>query len=179
MEILNQFASAEESSHDSIIGVLGIDWMMLTFQIIAFLLLVGLLGKFVYPLLLKSVDDRQKKIEDMNQATLEAEEKALNAEKWVSKIISKARSEANEIVADAKAESLEILNATEEKSKKIAEQITASAEQQIKKEVLSAKNALHNEMIDLVALATEKVVGKVVSKNIDNELIADAVKEVE
>ena len=178
MEVIKQFASTAEASNDSIVGVLGIDWMMLVFQIVAFLLLVGLLGKFVYPLLLQSVDNRQKRIEDMNQATLEAEEKALNAEKWVSKIISKARSEASEIVAEAKAESAATLNATEEKSKKIAEQIAISAEQQIKKEILVAKNALHNEMLDLVALATEKVVGKIVSKNIDNELIADAVKEV-
>jgi len=43
--------------------------------------------------------------------------------------------------------------------------------------VLAAKNALHNEMVELVTMATEKVVGKVVSNDIDNTIITDALKK--
>jgi F-type H+-transporting ATPase subunit b len=91
--------------------------------------------------------------------------------------MSEARIEASEIVSAAKAESTATLSATEEKSKKLADQIAADAREQIDKDVLAAQRALHNEMVELVALATEKVVGKVVSNDIDNSLIADAVKD--
>lgn len=177
MEILTQFANAEEATDGGLIGMLGIDWKMLIFQIVAFLVMVWLLGKFVYPFLLKSVDDRQKKIEIGAKAAEKANHSAADAEKRIAKLLNDARIEANEIVATAKVESAATLNATEEKSKKLADQITDAAKEQIDKDVLAAKNSLHNEMVELVALATEKVVGRVISNNVDNSIIADSVKD--
>jgi F-type H+-transporting ATPase subunit b len=176
MELLTQFA-ADPANDGGIAGMLGIDWKMLIFQIVAFLVMVWLLGKFVYPFLLKSVDDRQKKIEIGAKAADKAKDSAMEAEKRIEKLMNTARTEANDIVATAKAESAATLNATEEKSKKLADQITEAAREQIDKDVLLAQKALHNEMVELVALATEKVVGKVVSNKIDNSLIADAIKD--
>lgn len=177
MDILRQFAESSGTPDESLTGMLGIDWKMLIFQIIAFLAMLWLLSKFVYPWLMKSVDDRQKKIETGAKAAAEAENMALEAEKRISKLMVEARTEANEIVAAAKAEATETLNETEEKSRKLADRIAASAQKQIDKDVLAAKNALRSEMVDLVALATEKVAGKVVSGKLNNELITDAVKD--
>jgi len=169
MDILKQFANAG-AADESLAGILGIDWKMLIFQIVAFI-------KFVYPFLVKSVDDRQKKIELGAKAAEKANNSAADAEKRIAKLLNDARVEANEIVATAKVESAATLSATEEKSKKLADQITTSARDQIDKDVLAAKNALHNEMVELVTMATEKVVGKVVSNDIDNTIITDALKK--
>jgi F-type H+-transporting ATPase subunit b len=177
MDTTNQFAVASESATGGIAGMLGIDWKMLIFQIIAFLVMVLLLGKFVYPWLIKAVDDRQKKIDIGAKAAAEAKDSALEAEKRIERLMSEARTEANEIVTAAKTESTATLSATEEKSKKLADQIAAAAREQIDKDVLAAQKALHNEMVELVALATEKVVGSTVSKDIDNTLIAKAIKD--
>ena len=176
MEILGQFAATETATL-SLITVLGIDWMMLTFQIVAFLITVLLLSKFVYPWLMKSVDERQHKIETSAKATAEAQEAADHTEKRIVKLLSKAQIEADEIVASAKAESTATIAAAEESSKKRADQIIASAQREIDSEILLAKKAIQNEMVELVALATEKVVGKVVSDKIDNKLIIDSIKE--
>ncbi|NCQ53882.1 ATP synthase F0 subunit B [Candidatus Saccharibacteria bacterium CG11_big_fil_rev_8_21_14_0_20_41_19] len=176
MDILKQFANAG-AADESLAGILGIDWKMLIFQIVAFIIMVWLLGKFVYPFLVKSVDDRQKKIELGAKAAEKANNSAADAEKRIAKLLNDARVEANEIVATAKVESAATLSATEEKSKKLADQITTSARDQIDKDVLAAKNALHNEMVELVTMATEKVVGKVVSNDIDNTIITDALKK--
>ena len=54
----------------------------------------------------------------------------------------------------------------------------ADAKDDIAKEVVAAKEALHNETIELVALATEKVVGKTMTKSIDDEVIRSALKAV-
>ena len=177
IKAITQFASSAESADGGIAGMLGIDWKMLIFQIIAFLVMVFLLGKFAYPWLMKSVDDRQKKIELGAKAAEKANHSAVDAEKRIAKLLNDAKTEANEIVSTAKVESAATLSATEEKSKKLADQITASARDQIDKDVLTAKNALHNEMVELVAMATEKVVGKVVSNDIDNKIIVNAVKK--
>lgn len=179
MEILRQFATASEPAQEGgLLEMLGIDWKILIFQIVAFLVTVWILAKFVYPFLMKSVDDREAKIEASAKAAAEVQAASQDTEKRIAKLMSKAQVEASGIVASAKAESAATLAATEEKSRKRAEQIAADAQVQIEKEVLAAKKALREETIELVALATEKVVGKVVAKDIDNALIADAIKDI-
>lgn len=182
MEILKQLASTAEATpgapEGGILGVLGINAPMLMVQIVAFLVTLFALNKFVFPWLLKSVDERQEKIESITKAAIEAQNATENSEKRIAKLLSKAKAEANDIIISAKAESAEMLANAEEKSRKRAEQIVADAKIQIDNDVLAAKKALHNETIELVALATEKIIGKTISGRIDNSLIVDAIKDV-
>lgn len=179
METLRQFASSEASQNGGIFDALGIDWMLLIFQIVAFLILVWLLGKYVYPWLMKSVDERQAKIEATNKVAIEAQKAAIDAEERVELILREAQAQAADIVATAKAESAASLSATEAKAKKRAEQIVEDAKDEIAKEVVSVKKALHDETIQLVALATEKVVGKVMDDKQGDKIIRDALKAVQ
>jgi F-type H+-transporting ATPase subunit b len=151
---------------------------MLILQIIAFLILVFVLGKWVYPWLIKSVDERQDNIEAATKAAADAQAAALNAEARVEELLVQARSEAAEIVATAKLESSAAISASEDKAKKRAEQIVSDASADIAKQVVKAKEALHNETIELVALAAEKVIGKKVDAKIDDTIIRDALKAV-
>jgi F-type H+-transporting ATPase subunit b len=175
MTILTQFAESAPSG--DIFSALGIDWKMLVFQMIAFVVLVGLLGKFVYPVLMKTVDKRQADIEAGTKAAEEAKQHASKAEADVEKLMKEARREATDIVSTAKKEAAAAVEKAESKSKTRAEQIIADAHAQLEKDVVAAKKVLHNETLDLVALATEKVVGKTVSVKVDENVISAAVKE--
>ena len=55
--------------------------------------------------------------------------------------------------------------------------MVAAAQSEIAKEVIAAKKALHNETVELVARATEKVVGKTVDAKLDNVVIEESLKE--
>lgn len=176
MEFLTQFAATEEAAGGDIFSTLGIHWELLAFQIIAFLILVWLLGKFVYPWLMKSVDERQAKIEESVKAVEEAEKKAESAQEEIAKLLKEARAEAKDIVTTAKDEAAAMVADAEGKAKTRAEKIAKDAHDQIEKDVLAARKALHNDTIELVALATEKIVGKTVSDGIDKKIITDAVK---
>jgi F-type H+-transporting ATPase subunit b len=178
MDIARQFAAAPQVASEGIFSALGINWMMLIFQIVAFLILVWLLGKFVYPWLLKSVDERQAKIDAAVKAASEAQKSATDAEERVQALLKDAQGEAADIVATAKAESAAAIAAAEDKAKKRAEQIVADAKDDIAKEIVAAKKALHDETLHLVALATGKVVGKVMDGKLDDAIIKDALKEV-
>ena len=174
---VTQFAAAEESSGD-LMSTLGIDWATLIFQIVAFLILLFLLKKFVYPWLMKSVDERQADIEAASHAATEAQAAAADAEDRVAKLLKKARGDAADIVATAKLESAAALDASEQKAQRRADQLVADAQAEISKEVLAAKKALYNETLDLVTMATANIVGKVVTKEVDASLINDAIKAV-
>jgi F-type H+-transporting ATPase subunit b len=150
---------------------------MLVFQLVAFVVLVWLLGKFVYPPLIKAVDKRQADIEAGSKAAEAAEKKASDAKAEVTKLLKQARTEAADIVATAKDEATAALEKADAKSKARADRIVADAHDQIEKDVAAARKALHNETLELVTLATEKVVGKTVTSKVDEAVITAAVKE--
>lgn len=174
---LIQFASSEPAS-GGLVDALGIDWKMLILQIIAFLLLVWLLGKFVYPWLMKSVDERQRKIDAAAKAASKTLAEAQKSEENIQKMLKKAREDAAEILETAKKEASDSQMASEERAKKRAEQIVVTAQEDIQKEIDNARTVLHNETLELVALATEKVVGKTVTGKIDDSIISEAIKAV-
>ncbi len=176
MNFLYTFAETAEPS-GGLFGALGIDWRLLILQIVAFLILVWVLGKFVYPWLMKSVDERQANIEAASKAAQKAEEAAAETQEETAQLMAQARKEAAEIVSTAKLEATELSSATEKKAKATAEKIVANAHDQLTKDIAAAKRDLHNETIELIALATGKVVGKTFDGAADKALIADVLKE--
>lgn len=165
------------ASSGNVFTSLGIDGQMLLFQGIAFIILVWLLGKFVFPVLIKAVDDRQAAIEASTKAADEAREKAEAAEAEVEKLLAQARREAKDIVATAKSEATAAVQAAEDKAVAKAKKIVEGAHEQIEKDTIAAKKALHNETIELVASATETILGKTVDSKVDQKVVAQAVKE--
>lgn len=178
LAVLTHFAT-EEAATGGILGTLGIDVKLLVFQLIAFVLLIVILNKWIFPVFFKIIDKRQAVIEESNRAAVEASKQAEKSQAEIEKMLKQARVEAKDIVATAKDEATEMMRQAEEKSKAEAQHIVAVAHESLAKDVLAAKKALHNETVELVALATEKVVGKTVTKSVDTTLIKDALKEVQ
>lgn len=174
---LTILAAAETSGDGGILSALGIDWTLLILQLLAFLVLVWFLGKFIYPVFMRIIDERQEKIEASVKAAEVAEQKAEEAQDEVAKLLAEARKDAREIVAMAKDEASAMLEASDTKAKARAEKIVKGAQEQLEKDVIAAKKALHNETIDLVALATEKIIGSASDAKLDKKIIETAVKE--
>lgn len=162
-------ASGEAST--SLFQALGIDFKLLISQAIAFLILVFLLGKFVYPLLMKIVDSRREQIEAGLQEAKEAGDALAKAEAKVSDLLAEARKEADDILARTHQEANSVVAEAEEKAKTRAEQIVKDARAQLDVDVAKARQALKAETIQLVAMATEKVVGEKLDASKDANLI--------
>ena len=174
--IITSFAATESESGD-ILSALGIDVKLLIMQLVAFLLLVWALNKWVFPIFFNIVDKRQAMIDEGNRAAVEASKHAEAAQAATEKLLKKAREEAKDIVATAREESVSMLESAEIKSREQAEYIVADARNQLSKDVIAAKKALHNETIDLVMAATGKVLGAGVDARIDKAVVAEALKE--
>jgi F-type H+-transporting ATPase subunit b len=176
VNILTQFSTTESSGN--VFSALGIDWKLLILQIVAFLILVWILKRYVYPWLIKSVDERQAKLEESTQAADEAKAKAEAAEHDIEKLMVQARKDAKAIVATAKDEATAAVEAAEAKASTRADKIVASAKEQIEKDVIAAQKTLHNQTIELVASATEKLLGTAVDSKVDQKVVAQAIEEV-
>lgn len=170
------FASAE-TADTGIFGSLGIDWKLLAYQTVAFLILLWILSKFVFPVLRKMVEDRQSEIEASRRAAARAMNQAESAKSEINDMLKNAKKEAAQIVTDAKDQANKMIKDSDEKAKDRAEKMIQSANEDIAKEIKKARTALRNETIDMVALATEKVASKKLSEKIDKDLISESIEE--
>lgn len=173
-----QFVAAQsgEQSQD-LFKSLGIDWTMLIVQLVAILLLVWLLNKFVYPILIKALDERQAKIEEAGKAAEQAEKKAEEAEAKIEATLKKARSEAADIVTTAKNEATQMIEKAEAQAKSRSERIVAEAQEDIQKDVLAARKTLEKDTISLVKKAAGLVVSGIADDKLDTALIKKSVEE--
>lgn len=173
LHIVAEVGAAEPSLVES----LGINWQLLIIQTIAFLVLLWVLAKFVYPPLTQMLEKREAAIRESARAAHEAEQKADETKTEVARLLDEARKRASEIMAAAKGEAASVVEEADARATERAERIIAEAHAQIEKDIASAQKALRDETVELVAMATEKVVGKVVSPEIDKKVISSAIKE--
>lgn len=172
------FAATEASGDSDLFSSLGIDVRLLVVQAIAFLILLWVLTKFVYPVLSSMLDKREATIREGIEAAQKAEERAAETNAEVEKLLSDARKQAAGVIASAKDEAATIVEAANENAAQQTERMVAKATADIEREVEVARKALRDETIGLVSLATEKVVGDVMTDSIDKKVIASALEEV-
>lgn len=172
---LAETAHSAEASGD-LFSSLGINWQMLIFQMLAFIVLVVILGKFVFPILMKAVDERQAKIEEAGKAAVKAEKKAEEAEAKINEVMKKARTEAADIVATAKNEATQMIEKAESQAKTRSERIVAEAHEEVQKDVLAARKALEKDTITLVKKAAGLAVASVADDKLDTAVIKKSVE---
>lgn len=177
-EILQQLAEVEEPVENSLLETLGINWSLLIIQIISFAILVLILAKFVYPPIVAMLDRYDKKIKDSVKATEEAQKNAKEMENETAALLEKSRTEAAEIVEAAKEESADIIIKAEEDAQARAEAILANARDDLNRDIEHAREDLRSEMVELVAIATEKVINTKIDSE-DQKIIKATLEENE
>lgn len=176
---MTQFASEAKSAEENsdLLASLGIDWTLLIVQLVAFLILVWLLGKYVYPVLIKTLDAREAKINEAGKAAEAAEKKAEAAESKIEDTLKQARTEAADIVATAKNEATQMIEKAEANAKSRSERIVAEAHEDIAKDVLAARKTLEKDVISLVKQAASLAVSGIADSKLDDALIKKSVEE--
>lgn len=173
------FAVAEAEAESGLIESLGIDVRLLIVQAAAFLVLLWVLSKFVYPVLASMLEKREAAIREGIEAARDAEQKADEAKAEVADVLENARRQASKIMASAKNEAASVLDAANTTATERTERMITKATGDIEKQVESARQSLRDETLSLVALATEKVVGATVTEKVDQKVIASALKDAE
>ena len=176
MNNITYFAQEAAASSGGL-GALGINLQAFLFQLITFVLVLILLRKFVYGKLIDTLEARRKAVVDSLQAAEQSAKDLEKTEEKVAALLDEARNEARGIVEIAHKESGAMIEDAETKAGKKAEHIIASAEARMEQEVASARKALRSETAQLVAIATEKVLGVKVDAKTDAKLIETAIKE--
>lgn len=183
MNFVNIIAVAEghaetvvaDSGQAGLFESLGLDLKQLIINAVAFLILVAILARFVYPTLIKTIDSRREAIETSLEEAKKSQEASEDAEKRVEALLVEARKEADEIIARSNTEAATMVAEGEARAKQRAEQIVADAKAQLDSEIVKARAALKKDTLKLVAMATEKVVEERLDTEKDSRLIEPAI----
>lgn len=156
------------------VEALGISLTEFIFYLINFLILVGVLGKFLYKPFLNLMETRKQSIQDaLDNAELtnrRADEKMQNYNKRIAKVEEEGRDIIREAKVKADAQARDII---EDANKKAAE-IMEKAEQSIEREKEKAMEEMRQEIAALAILVAEKIVEHEIQK-VGQEAIVDEV----
>ncbi len=148
-------------------------WTILTFMV-----LLGLLAKFAWNPLLALLDRREEMIRQSLDDAEGAKQELQRLQQESKEILSKARVEAQSILAQTRSEAEKLKGEIKQKAKAEADSIFRDAEKQIQVETDKAIAVLKNEVVDLSLLVASKLIKKNLSKEDNQSLIEESLKQV-
>jgi len=146
--------------------------------ILTFLVLLGLLAKFAWRPLLHALESRQEMIrKSLDDADL-AKQELEKVQQESAAIVVKARAEADAIVSSSRADAAKLQKELHQKAKAEARVIVEGAERQIQQETNRALSKIRHEAVDLSLTIASKLIQRNLSKQDNEALIEDALKQI-
>jgi len=147
-------------------------------ELIAFILMILILGRYAYPRIIKAATEREDRIEAGLRAAQEAEQRLSSVQTQVEKTLEDARVQARDIISrshgEATAEATEVIT----KARGDAEALIERARNEIGGERDRAIQDLRAEVSNLVVSATQALLGEVIDAQTHRRLIDDALSKV-
>jgi F-type H+-transporting ATPase subunit b len=147
-------------------------------ELIAFILMIVILGRWVYPRIIKAATEREGKIEAGLRAAQESQERLAKVQAQVEQTLEEARTQAREILnrshKEATAEAAEVLA----KARADAEALIERARSEIGGERDRAIQDLRAEVANLVVAATQRLLGAEIDAKGHQRLIDQALQKV-
>jgi F-type H+-transporting ATPase subunit b len=147
--------------------------------IVTFLVLLGLLARFAWRPLLDALEQRQevirKSLDDARQARQELEQVKTDA----AKLLAQARSEAGDIISRTRSDAARFADEMKQKARTDAETLVKHAERQIEMQAARAMETIRRETVDLSVEIASKILRRSISKEDNERLIADTLKEMQ
>lgn len=159
-------------------GLLDINGTLIA-ELIAFLLMLGLLARFVYPPIIRAAEARQKQIADQLAAAEQTRKEAEENLRKAQAEIQQARGEAGQILDRANRAAERTQQQAQEKAKEEAKRIVEAASREIDTERQKAIQAIRQQMADIVGAAVTKIVADGLDGQRHQKLIEAAIDQVE
>jgi F-type H+-transporting ATPase subunit b len=147
-------------------------------QMIAFVVFVWFCTKFIWPPLMKALEDRQRTIADGLAAAEKGKLEQQLGEKKALERIKQAKVVAAEIIALAEKRAAEIADEAKIDSKAQAERIVVAAHAEIAQEINRAKEQLRTAVSELAVVGASRILEKEVDAKVHAKLLEAVVKQL-
>ena len=142
-------------------------------QMFTFAILIWFTVKFIWPPMMKAIEDRQQKIAEGLAAADRSQKDLAQAQDKVSEALKDARTKANEIIEQAHARANQIIDQAKNDAVGEANRQKALAEAEIAAAANRAKEELRKQVSALAVSGAEKLLRREIDANAHMALIDD------
>lgn len=146
--------------------------------IITFLVLVTVLAKFAWGPLLRALDTRQETIRKALDDALLTKAELERVQQESAQVIRQARKEAEAIISQSRSDAARLGEEMRQKAKTEADRTVKNAQGQIQLETTRALQQIRHEAIDLSVKIASKIIQRNLSKEDNERLIDEALKQL-
>jgi F-type H+-transporting ATPase subunit b len=147
-------------------------------EIIAFVAMILILGRWVYPRVMEAAEGRQRQISEQLAAAERARQEAEQRLKDAEARLREARTQAAEIIEGGNRTGEQLRAELRARAQEDAKRVLEGAQRDIEAERQKAIDAVRGQVADLVVAATEKVVGETLDDQRHRSLIERAIAQV-
>jgi len=152
--------------------------LTLIIQMIVFILLVLFTMSFIWPPLMRAVEERQKKIAQGLAAADRGEQELQEARQGAEAILREARERAGQIIDQAQHRANDILEQARVNANQEGQRLVASAQQQIGLEASRARESLRREIGEIAIAAASKLLEREIDSSTHQELISKLAAQI-
>ncbi len=146
--------------------------LTLIMQAVVFAVFIWFCARFIWPVLMRAVDTRQKQIAEGLAAGEQGRQSLASAEKRVADLLAEAKSRSSEIIAQGEKLKSETIASARGEAKAEADRILAQAKSEIEQEVTRAKESLRDQVADLAVAGAAKILHREIDARVHAELLA-------
>lgn len=147
-------------------------------QLGVFFILAWFTMKFVWPPIMKALDERAQKIADGLAAADKAKTDLVNAEKKVVEEIRKARESATEVRAGAEKQGTQLIDEARAEAARIVAQAREAAEAEAGVAAQRAKEALREQVAQLAVAGAERILRREINAIVHADLLTNLKSEL-
>lgn len=148
-------------------------------QTIAMIVFVWFCMKFVWPPLIRAIDERQRQIADGIAAGERGQKDLAAARAGAEQILQEARHKAVQVVDIAHRRSNELIGEAKQVAVAEGERLVAAARTEAGNETLRARDGLRREVASLVVAGTGRLLGREVDARAHAELLDELAAEID
>jgi F-type H+-transporting ATPase subunit b len=141
-------------------------------QMIVFLILVGFTMTYIWPPLVKALDERAEKISHGLAAAEHAKIELSNVHREVETRMAATRSESAAVLADAERRAQQIIDEAKSRASEEAARIVASARDEALQEAVKVRDSLRGEVAVLAVKGAEQILRKEVNAQVHADLLS-------
>jgi len=141
-------------------------------QAVAFSIFIWFTVKYVWPPLLRAIEERQKTIADGLAAGERGRHELELASQRSSDVLREAKQRASEIILQAEKRATEIVEEAKKSAKEEGDRIVAGAKADIEHEMFSAKEALRQHVAELAIAGAAKILRREVDAKAHADMLA-------
>ncbi len=147
-------------------------------QLVVFFILAWFTMKFVWPPIVKALDERAKKIADGLAAADKAKSDLVLAEKKVVEEIRRAKDSATEVRASAEKQGALLIEDARTEAARIVAAAREAAEQEAGAAMQKAKEGLRDQVAQLAVAGAERILRREINAQVHAELLANLKQEL-